>query len=492
AKEDAKDKIAEEAAAAKDAIDKDPNLSDAEKTAAKNAVDVAAGKANQAIDTATTPAEAQTAEDNGVKAIDAEELAAAKQDAKNKIAKDVEAANAAIESNPNLSEKEIADAKAAVADEAKKANDAIDAATTPEAVQEKEEEGTAAITADVLDAAKLDAKNKIAKDVEAANAAIESNPNLSEKEIADAKAAVADEAKKANDAIDAATTPEAVQEKEEEGTAAITADVLDAAKLDAKNKIAKDVEAANAAIESNPNLSEKEIADAKAAVADEAKKANDAIDAATTPEAVQEKEEEGTKAIAADVLDAAKLDAKNKIAKDLATVEAAIDANSNLSDGEKEVAKLAAQAKAAEAVANIEKATTPEAVQTLEDAAVKDLANIEIKAAYDDAVKAIEAADNLSTAAKTKALDDLKKARQAAEEAVKNATTADEVAKGALDGLKSIAKIEATAAADDAKEAIAKNSNLTADEKKVYTDAIDKALKDTETKIDAATDADTV
>ncbi|WP_153603523.1 DUF1542 domain-containing protein, partial [Streptococcus suis] len=84
--------------------------------------------------------------------------------------------NAAIESNPNLSEKEIADAKAAVADEAKKANDAIDAATTPEAVQEKEEEGTAAITADVLDAAKLDAKNKIAKDVEAANAAIESNP----------------------------------------------------------------------------------------------------------------------------------------------------------------------------------------------------------------------------------------------------------------------------------------------------------------------------
>ncbi|HHT7735238.1 TPA: DUF1542 domain-containing protein, partial [Streptococcus suis] len=146
AKEDAKDKIAEEAAAAKDAIDKDPNLSDAEKTAAKNAVDTEVAKANDAIDKAKTPAEAQTAEDNGVKAIDAEELAAAKQDAKNKIAKDVEAAKDAIDKDPNLSEKEIADAKAAVADEAKKANDAIDAATTPEAVQEKEEEGTAAIT----------------------------------------------------------------------------------------------------------------------------------------------------------------------------------------------------------------------------------------------------------------------------------------------------------------------------------------------------------
>ncbi|MGO0040650.1 DUF1542 domain-containing protein, partial [Streptococcus suis] len=55
-----------------------------------------------------------------------------------------------------------------------------------------------------------------------------------------------------------------------------------------------------------------------------------------------------------------------------------------------------------------------------------------------------------------------------------------------------IAKVEAKAAADDAKAAIAQNSNLTDAEKKVYTDAIDEALKDTETKIDAATDADTV
>ncbi|WP_153057585.1 DUF1542 domain-containing protein, partial [Streptococcus suis] len=492
AKQDAKNKIDEDVKAAKEAIDNDPNLSEDEKQTFKDAVDEAAQTAKGEIDKAKTPAEAQTAEKAGTAAIAEDVLDAAKQDAKNKIDEDVKAAKEAIDNDPNLSEDEKQTFKDAVDEAAQTAKGEIDKATTPAEAQTAEDNGVKAIDAEELKAAKQDAKNKIAADVKAANAAIESNPNLSEKEIADAKAAVADEAKKANDAIDAATTPEAVQEKEEEGTAAITADVLDAAKLDAKNKIAKDVEAANAAIESNPNLSEKEIADAKAAVADEAKKANDAIDAATTPEAVQEKEEEGTKAIAADVLDAAKLDAKNKIAKDLATVEAAIDANSNLSQDEKDAAKLAAQAKAAEAVANIEKATTPEAVQTLEDAAVKDLANIEIKAAYDDAVKAIEAADNLSTAAKTKALDDLKKARQAAEDAVKNATTADEVAKGALDGLKSIAKVEAKAAADDAKEAIAKNSNLTEAEKKVYTDAIDKALKDTETKIDAATDADTV
>ncbi|WP_153047621.1 DUF1542 domain-containing protein, partial [Streptococcus suis] len=460
-KELAKADVDNQAKAAIEAVKNNPNLDATEQAPYIKAIEDAAKEQKAAIDAAKDTAGITDAVNEAEKVNEEQKLAAAKEDAKDKIAEEAAAAKEAIDKNPNLSGAEKTAAKDAVDVAAGNANQAIDAATTPAEAQTAEDNGVKAIDAEELKAAKQDAKNKIAKDVEAANAAIESNPNLSEKEIADAKAAVADEAKKANDAIDAATTPEAVQEKEEEGTAAITADVLDAAKLDAKNKIAKDVEAANAAIESNPNLSEKEIADAKAAVADEAKKANDAIDAATTPEAVQEKEEEGTKAIAADVLDAAKLDAKNKIAKDLATVEAAIDANSNLSDGEKEVAKLAAQAKAAEAVANIEKATTPEAAQTLEDAAVKDLANIEIKAAYDDAVKAIEAADNLSTAAKTQALDDLKKARQAAEEAIKTASTADEVAKGALDGLKSIAKVEAKAAADDAKAAIEQNSNLT-------------------------------
>ncbi|HEM5101188.1 TPA: DUF1542 domain-containing protein, partial [Streptococcus suis] len=158
------------------------------------------------------------------------------------------------------------------------------------------------------------------------------------------------EAAKAVADIEKATTPEAAQTAEEAGTAAIAEDVLDAAKQDAKNKIAKDVEAANAAIESNPNLSEDEKKGFKDAVDAEAAKAVADIEKATTPEAAQAAEEAGTAAIAEDVLDAAKQDAKNKIAKDLATVEAAIDANSNLSQDEKDAAKLAAQAKAAEAV----------------------------------------------------------------------------------------------------------------------------------------------
>ncbi|HEM5161695.1 TPA: DUF1542 domain-containing protein, partial [Streptococcus suis] len=442
AKAEIDDKLAEEKAAIeakRDAaiaeINNTPGLTDDQKQAATDAVTNTANDALTALDTAA---------DDAKKAIDTKTTAADFNDAK------------------TAGEKALDDAKA---------------------------EGEAAInlTKD-KELAKADVENQAAAAIEA----IKNNPNLNEDEQAPYIDAIEKAAEEQKAAIDAATKADEVDAATLAGTKAIAEDVVDAAKLDAKNKIDKDVEAANVAIESNPNLSEDEKKGFKDAVDAEAAKAVADIEKATTPEAAQAAEEAGTAAIAEDVLDAAKLDAKNKIAKDLATVEAAIDANSNLSEDEKDAAKLAAQAKAAEAVANIEKATTPEAAQTLEDAAVKDLANIEIKAAYDDAVKAIEAADNLSTAAKTQALEDLKKARQAAEEAIKTASTADEVAKGALDGLKSLAKVEATAAADDAKAAIAQNSNLTDAEKKVYTDAIGEALKDTETKIDAATDADTV
>uniref|UniRef100_UPI001290316D DUF1542 domain-containing protein n=1 Tax=Streptococcus suis TaxID=1307 RepID=UPI001290316D len=491
-KELAKADVDNQAKAAIEAVKNNPNLDATEQAPYIKAIEDAAKEQKAAIDAAKDTAGITEAVDAAEKVNEEQQLAAAKEDAKDKIAEEAAAAKDAIDDNPNLSDAEKQAAKDAVDAEVAKANDAIDKAKTPAEAQTAEDNGVKAIDAEELAAAKQDAKNKIAEDVKAAKDAIDNNPNLSEDEKKGFKDAVDTEAAKAVADIEKATTPADAQKAEEAGTAAIAEDVLDAAKQDAKNKIDKDVEAAKEAIDNNPNLSETEKQGFKDAVDKEAEKANQAIEAATTPAAAQEAEEAGTKAIAEDVLDVAKQDAKNKIAKDLATVEAAIDANSNLSEDEKKAAKLEAQAKAAEAVANIEKAATPEAAQTLEDAAVKDLANIEIKAAYDDAVKAIEAADNLSTAAKTQALEDLKKARQAAEEAIKTASTADEVAKGALDGLKSIAKVEAKAAADDAKEAIAKNSNLTADEKKVYTDAIDKALKDTETKIDAATDADTV
>ncbi|MEG3335870.1 DUF1542 domain-containing protein, partial [Streptococcus suis] len=233
-----------EATAAKKAIDNNPNLSEAEKQAAKDAVDADTEKAKQAVADATTIDEVDAAKEAGTTNVDGKLLDAAKLDAKNKIDKDVEAANAAIESNPNLSEKEIADAKAEVAKAAEDAKKAIDAAKTPEAAQTAEDNGVKAIDAKELDAAKQDAKNKIAEESAAAKDAIDKDPNLSDAEKTAAKNAVDAEVAKANDAIDKAKTPAEAQTAEDNGVKAIDAEELAAAKQDAKNKIAKDVEAA--------------------------------------------------------------------------------------------------------------------------------------------------------------------------------------------------------------------------------------------------------
>ncbi|MHC3762095.1 DUF1542 domain-containing protein, partial [Streptococcus suis] len=81
-------------------------------------------------------------------------------------------AKEAIASNPNLSDEAKEATKKAVDTDAQAATDAIDKALKPDAVQAEEDKGVAAITKDVLDAAKQDAKNKIDKEAAAAKEAI--------------------------------------------------------------------------------------------------------------------------------------------------------------------------------------------------------------------------------------------------------------------------------------------------------------------------------
>ncbi|MDN2982018.1 DUF1542 domain-containing protein [Streptococcus suis] len=338
-KQDAKNKIAKDAAAAKEAIASNPNLTDAEKKTFTDAVDAEVAKANDAISAATSPADVQKEEDAGVAAIAEDVLDAAKQDAKNKIAKDAAAAKEAIGSNPNLTDAEKKTFTDAVDAEVAKANDAISAATSPADVQKEEDAGVAAIAEDVLDAAKQDAKNKIAKESDAAKSAIDANPNLTDAEKESAKKAVDADAKAATDAIDASTSPVEAQSAEDKGVGSIAQDVLDAAKQDAKNKIAKESDAAKSAIDANPNLTDAEKESAKKAVDADAKAATDAIDASTSPVEAQSAEDKGVGAIAKDILDAAKQDAKNKIAKEAESAKSVIDSNPNLTDAAKEAAK---------------------------------------------------------------------------------------------------------------------------------------------------------
>ncbi|MEG3253134.1 DUF1542 domain-containing protein [Streptococcus suis] len=420
-KQDAKNKIAKDAAAAKEAIGSNPNLTDAEKKTFTDVVDVEVAKANDAISAATSPADVQKEEDAGVAAIAEDVLDAAKQDAKNKIAKEVDAAKEAIDANPNLSDVEKEASKKAVDADAQAATAAIDKASTPDAVQSEEDKGVGAIAQDVLDAAKQDAKNKIAKEAAAAKEAIASNPNLTAAEKKTFTDAVDAEVAKANDAISAATSPADVQKEEDAGVAAIAEDVLDAAKQDAKNKIAKEAESAKSVIDSNPNLTDAEKDAAKKAVDADAKAATDAIDASTSPVEAQSAEDKGVGSIAQDVLDAAKQDAKNKIAKESDAAKSAIDAKPNLTDAEKESAKKAVDADAKAATAAIDKASTPDAVQAEEDKGVVAIAKDVLDAAKQDAKNkiakeaesaksVIDSNPNLTDAAKEAAKSEIDKA----------------------------------------------------------------------------------
>ncbi|MEG3254926.1 DUF1542 domain-containing protein [Streptococcus suis] len=420
-KQDAKNKIAKDAAAAKEAIGSNPNLTDAEKKTFTDVVDVEVAKANDAISAATSPADVQKEEDAGVAAIAEDVLDAAKQDAKNKIAKEVDAAKEAIDANPNLSDVEKEASKKAVVADAQAATAAIDKASTPDAVQSEEDKGVGAIAQDVLDAAKQDAKNKIAKEAAAAKEAIASNPNLTAAEKKTFTDAVDAEVAKANDAISAATSPADVQKEEDAGVAAIAEDVLDAAKQDAKNKIAKEAESAKSVIDSNPNLTDAEKDAAKKAVDADAKAATDAIDASTSPVEAQSAEDKGVGSIAQDVLDAAKQDAKNKIAKESDAAKSAIDAKPNLTDAEKESAKKAVDADAKAATAAIDKASTPDAVQAEEDKGVVAIAKDVLDAAKQDAKNkiakeaesaksVIDSNPNLTDAAKEAAKSEIDKA----------------------------------------------------------------------------------
>ncbi|WP_153054823.1 DUF1542 domain-containing protein, partial [Streptococcus suis] len=258
------------------AINSDPNLSDEAKEAEiKKLTDVViktletihdnADKATQEAEKAQALADLEKAKETqkiaDKVAIDElnllvkdGELEATKRDVLNQLEKDAARAKEDIAKNPNLTKEQVDKALEDVQKDFDKAKTAINEATTPDAVRAEMDKGVAALAKDVLDAAKQDAKNKIAKDAVAAKEAIASNPNLSDEAKEATKKAVDTDAQAATDAIDKALKPDAVQAEEDKGVAAITKDVLDAAKQDAKNKIDKEAAAAKEAIASNPNL----------------------------------------------------------------------------------------------------------------------------------------------------------------------------------------------------------------------------------------------
>ncbi|MFM0581988.1 DUF1542 domain-containing protein, partial [Streptococcus suis] len=471
------------------------------KTAAK---DVIANKlADEIKDLEAKQAEAE-------KAIDASTMTPEEKDAAKKALQDV----------VNAEKDKLEDA-------AKKATDAIDAATTPADVagatkagqDDLTEKGSEAEKAVELAKDKELAKEAIRTEAEEATKAAEKladdaikaindNPNLSDAEKQAAIDKVNDAAKKALDAIadnakaatEAAENAQALADLEaakkaqkdadkaaiDTATPLVDAAVLEAAKQDALNKLEDDAAKAKETIAANPNLSAKEVDKALADLEKDLAKAKDAVNAATTPEKVQTAEDKGVDVIAGDVLDAAQLDALNKLEDDTKETIAAIEANPNLTEDEKKAAIAKAEDLADDAKSDILTAETPEAVQAVEEKADKDLAKEELKAAADDAKKAIDANPNLTPEEKKVAKDALDAEVAKATEAIDKAATPADVDAATLAGEKVAAKAEVAAAADDAKKAIDANPNLTPEEKKVAKDALDAEVAKATEAIDKA------
>ncbi|MGU7979613.1 DUF1542 domain-containing protein, partial [Streptococcus suis] len=437
AAEIAKKALNDAAGVAKDNVDAatTPEEAKAAQTAGETTLADLENGAEAALDLITAKAEAKDAIADKladeVKELEAKQAEAEKAiDASTMTPEEKEAAKKALQ--------DVVDAeKAKLEDAAKKATDAVDAATTPADVKAAEIAGETALTEA---GKKAEAAVDLAKDKELAKEAIrteaeeaikaaekladdaikaiESNPNLSpaekDAEIAKVNAAaetaletIADNAKKATEAAEnaqALADLEAAKKAQKDAdkgaidtaTPLVDAAVLEAAKQDALNKLEDDAAKAKETIAANPNLSDKEVDKALADLEKDLAKAKDAVNTATTPEAVQTAEDKGVDVIAGDVLAAAQLDALNKLEEDTKETIAAIEANPNLTEDEKKAAIAKAEDLADDAKSDIMTAETPEAVQAVEEKADKDLAKEELKAATDDAKKAIDANPNLT------------------------------------------------------------------------------------------------
>ena len=279
-KDKAKAEIEATQVAKEKAIDANPDLTDAEKTAAKAKIAEEARKAIDAIDKAKTTEEVASAKESGKLAIEKEAEKA-----------EIEAAKAAkekaIDARTDLTDDEKAKAKAKVAEEAKKAIEAIEKAKTHDDVSAKTETGKDDIKKINPIGGKETAKKAIDEALAAKEKAIDARTDLLPEEKEAAKKAVREEAEAAKNAIDKATTSDDIKKVLDNGLDKIAKVNPLGAKEEAKKSIEERLADKEKEIDARTDLTPEEKAKAKALAREEAKAAKDAIDKATSIEAIE-------------------------------------------------------------------------------------------------------------------------------------------------------------------------------------------------------------
>ena len=510
AKTEAK-KAIDEALKAKTAeIDALTDLTDEEKTAAKEDAKTKADAAKEAIDKATINAEVDQAKSTGTREVNnVNPDAVAKSEAKKSIDDALKAKNDEIDARTDLTDEEKTAAKAEAKAKADTAKAAIDKATTNAEVDQAKAVGTTEVTSVTSEAvAKTEAKQAIDAALKAKNDAIDANNDLTAEEKEKAKEDAKAKADAAKQAINNATTNDAVTQAKNDGAASVSsATPIAQAKPAAKQAIDDALKAKNDAIDANNDLTAEEKAKAKEDAKAKADAAKDAIENAPTNAEVEQDKNDGTTEVSSVNPDGvAKSEAKKSIEDALKAKIAAIDSRTDLTDEEKTAAKAEAKAKADESKVAIDKATTNAAVDQSKSTGITEVNNVnpdavaktEAKKAIDDALKAkiaeIDARTDLTDEEKTGAKEDAKTKADAAKTAIDNATTNDAVTQAKNDGAASVASVTPVAVAKtEAKKSIDDALKVKNDEIDARTDLTDEektaAKAEVKAKADAAKEA---
>ena len=517
-KTDAKNAVDDALKAKEAAIDANNDLTDEEKAKAKESAKAKADAAKQAIDNATTNAAVEKAKTDGATSVNSvNPTAQAKPAAKKAIDDALKAKNDAIDARTDLTDEEKTAAKADAKAKADAAKQAIDNATTNDAVTQAKNDGATSVDAvNPTPVAKPAAKKAIDDALKAKDDEIDANNDLTAEEKAKAKEDAKAKADAAKTAIDTARTNDAVTQAKTDGATSVdSVNPTAEAKPAAKKAIDDALKAKNDAIDANNDLTAEEKAKAKEDAKAKADAAKQAIDNATTNDAVTQAKTDGATSVdAVNPTPVAKPAAKKAIDDALKAKNDAIDANNDLTAEEKAKAKEDAKVKADAAKQAIDNATTNAGVEQAKANGTTEVNNVNptpvvkpaAKKAVEDALKAkeaeIDARDDLTAEEKIAAKEEAKAKADAAKQAVDKATTNADVENAKTTGVAdvnslnpvAVKKPESKKAVDEAlkaKEAeIDANNDLTAEEKlaakeeaKAKADAAKQAIDEADTDI---------
>lgn len=456
AKDKAKSDIDQAATDAKKAIDDNKDLTDDQKTAAKDQIDQDATKAKDNINNAKTDKDAEDANNAGQLAIAKDGAKAAIQGALNKKLNEIDSASTLT-----------SDEKAKLTNDANtaatNAKKAIDAATTPIAVTSAQTAGIQDIE-NVKVPAESTTKSAADKAIDEAlakkQAEINKSNTLTDEEKTNLDKQAQNAANTAKQNIANAKTDSAVATAQDNGVAAIDGIKVSAnstAKDQAKSNITDAADKAKQTIDQDNNLTNDQKQAAKDQVDTDAKNAQDAIDNAKTDADVNNAADNGKIAIDKTVADAA---IDNAVAGKIKDVKAPLttDEQKTLTDLIKETGENAKQ--------NIANATTPAEVTTAQDngveaidkinvpttSPVKDAANKAIDEALKNKTAAINKADNITDQEKQDLIKQATQAANTAHDNINKATTTPDVNTAQINGEKAIADVTVPGLSDIKKE----------------------------------------